>query len=71
MIPKDPNILLSYINTKLRDEYNSLDCLCDRLDEDSSEISKKLADIGYIYDEELNQFKLSEDEHAFQEGEWL
>ncbi len=71
MIPNDLNILLSYINTKLRDEYNSLDCLCDRLDADSSEISKKLADIGYIYDEELNQFKLCEDDYAFREGDRL
>ena len=33
MLPQDPNILLSYINTKLRDQYPSLDALCDDLDE--------------------------------------
>ena len=28
MIPEDPVILLSFVNTKLRDEYPSLDELC-------------------------------------------
>ncbi|HJB69908.1 MAG TPA: DUF4250 domain-containing protein, partial [Candidatus Flavonifractor avistercoris] len=31
MLPKDPVILLSVINTKLRDFYPSLDALCDDL----------------------------------------
>lgn len=38
MIPQDPMILLSYLNTKLRDEYKSLDLLCDDLQLDKSEI---------------------------------
>ena len=33
MLPKEPNMLLSVINTKLRDFYDSLDSLCDDLDE--------------------------------------
>ena len=32
MLPQDPNILLSYINTKLRDQYPSLEALCEDLD---------------------------------------
>ena len=28
MIPKDPMILLSYVNTQLRDYYDSLEALC-------------------------------------------
>ena len=35
-IPQDPIILLSFINTRLRDQYASLDALCDDLDIDAA-----------------------------------
>ena len=54
---KDPNILLSVINTKLRDIYSSLDELCEREDENKEDIIKILKDNGYHYDDKLNQFK--------------
>ena len=38
MIPKDPAMLLSFINLKLRDYYSSLEILCDDLDLDCAEI---------------------------------
>lgn len=57
MIPKDPYMLLSVINTKLRDEFPSLDELCDSLDIDKEEISRKLESAGFEYDSEQNQFK--------------
>lgn len=56
MIPKDPAMLLSYVNLKLRDFYSSLDQLCEDLDADRNEIVEKLAGIDYHYDEEKNQF---------------
>ncbi len=56
MLPKDPAILLSVINTKLRDFYPSLDVLCDDLEENKVEIIKKLAQIGYNYDSDKNRF---------------
>ena len=56
MIPKDPIMLLSYINTQLRDNYSSLDDLCASLDVDKQEIAEKLAKINYVYDEALNKF---------------
>jgi hypothetical protein len=59
MIPKDPVILLSFMNMKLRDSYSSLSALFDDLDvptDEQDEITKKLADIGYTYDSKLNQF---------------
>ncbi len=56
MLPKDPAILLSVINTKLRDFYPSLDVLCDDLEENKAEIIKKLAQIGYNYDSDKNRF---------------
>ena len=57
MLPKDPMILLSVVNTKLRDEYDSLDQLCADLDEARSELEKKLAAAGFCYSEEFNQFR--------------
>ena len=56
MLPKNPILLLSIVNTKLRDFYSSLDELCQDLDESKDEIIDILAGYGYIYDKELNQF---------------
>ena len=56
MIPKDPVMLLSFVNMKLRDRYSSLDAMCEDLDILSSEVIEKLAQIDYHYDVEKNQF---------------
>jgi hypothetical protein len=56
MRPQDPMILLSYLNTKLRDEYKSLDLLCDDLQLDKSDIIQKMSSIDYAYDDALNRF---------------
>ena len=56
MIPKDPMIFLSYINTQLRDHYANLDDLCSSLDLSVEELKEKLGQIDYVYDEESNQF---------------
>ncbi len=56
-IPKDPYMLLSFINTKLRDDFDSLDKFCDSYDTNKKEIVKKLEDIGYKYICSENQFK--------------
>lgn len=56
MIPKDPVMLLSFVNLKLRDYYTSLENMCDDLDVDETEIVEKLATIDYHYDREKNQF---------------
>ncbi len=56
MMPKDPAMLLSYVNLKLRDFYTSLDALCEDFDVDRNEIVEKLSGIDYHYDEEKNQF---------------
>lgn len=56
MLPSDPVMLLSVVNMKLRDAYASLDALCDDLDVEKTEITAKLAEIGYAYSEENNQF---------------
>ena len=56
MLPKDPAMLLSVVNTKLRDEYESLAELCAALDADAKEIEKTLSALGYHYDSEQNRF---------------
>lgn len=56
MIPKDPAMLLGFVNLKLRDFYKNLDALCEDLDVDREEIAEKLASIDYHYDEGKNQF---------------
>ncbi len=56
MLPKDPDMLVSFLNLKLRDYYENLDELCDDLDEDRAKIEKRLESIDYHYDREKNQF---------------
>ena len=56
MIPKDPMILLSFVNLKLRDFYSSLDDMCQAMNLDKSELEKKLGNIDYTYDNGCNQF---------------
>lgn len=56
MLPKDPIILLSVINTRLRDFYPSLEELCKAEDEDLEEITGILAAAGFHYDSESNRF---------------
>lgn len=55
-IPNDPAILLSFVNTKLRDFYSNLDELCIDLDINPNELCTKLSQIGYEYKPERNQF---------------
>ena len=55
-LPRDPMILFSVLNTKLRDFYPSLDALCDDLDADKQAIIQSLANVGFRYDPKRNQF---------------
>ena len=56
MLPKDPVMLLSVVNMKLRDRYASLDALCEDMDADKAQIIAVLGEIGYEYSKETNQF---------------
>lgn len=56
MIPNDPVMLVSFVNLKLRDFYDSLEALCEDLDVDGEELKGKLAAIDYHYNKEKNQF---------------
>ena len=55
-LPKDPMILYSVLNMKLRDFYPSLDALCDDLDEDKQQILDAMSVAGFHYDEARNAF---------------
>ncbi len=55
-IPNDPNMLLSYVNLKLRDYYPSFEAMCDDMDVSLTETEEKLRQIGYTYDRKINQF---------------
>lgn len=55
-LPKDPMILYSVLNMKLRDFYPSLDALCDDLDEDKQQILEIMASAGFRYDVGRNAF---------------
>lgn len=55
-LPKDPAMLASFVNTKLRDDYPSLDELCKSLCVSEADITSKLSMIGYAYDKEKNRF---------------
>ncbi|HIU88193.1 MAG TPA: DUF4250 domain-containing protein [Candidatus Avilachnospira avistercoris] len=55
-LPKDAAMLLSMINMKLRDCYESLDELCEEEDIDKEELLRLLSQAGYSYDPERNCF---------------
>jgi len=55
-IPKDPYMLLSYINTKLRDEYLSLEDLCSSMNVNRDQLEIALSAIEYTYVRKLNRF---------------
>ena len=67
MIPKDPVMLMSYLNTQLRDFYPSLlekaaaglltlEELCAALDQDRKALEERLAAAGFHYSPARNQF---------------
>ena len=56
MIPKDPVMLLSYMNTQLRDFYKSLNDFCEDKGIERKELEDKLELIDYVYDPVANQF---------------
>ena len=57
MLPKDPVMLMSVLNTRLRDGYASLEALCDDLELDRDDLIARLHESGFNYDPEQNQFR--------------
>lgn len=56
-LPKDSEMLLSVINTALRDKYTSLISLCDEEDLDIEDLTEKLENAGYYYNSTFNAFR--------------
>lgn len=55
-IPQDPIILVSYVNTKLRDQFATLDEFCRTYELNEEELCRTLDSLDYQYDETTNQF---------------
>ena len=55
-LPKDPMILLSVVNTGLRDRYGSLDSYCEGEEADKEKIEQILEAAGFTYDPDQNRF---------------
>ena len=55
-VPKDPVMLLSWVNTQLRDRYETLDALCEDAGLERASLEDTLTGIDYRYSEEQNQF---------------
>ena len=56
-LPSEPITLMSVLNTRLRDEYDSLEALCDDLELDRAELTGRLHEAGFDYDPARNQFR--------------
>lgn len=57
MLPKDPYILLSTVNMKLRDHYDTLEDYCKSNNYDMNDLCGRLSKVNYHYDNKTNQFK--------------
>ena len=57
MMPRDPAMLLSFVNMRLRDQYSSLDEFCEAENVNRKLLMERLAEVTYYYDEKTNQFK--------------
>ena len=55
-LPSDPIMLMSFVNTKLRDEFNSLEELCSTMGIDREDLEQKLRQAGFEYSKENNKF---------------
>ena len=55
-LPEDPAMLYSFVNTKLRDEFSSLDAFCEELSVDKADLLKKLKSHGFEYNPSKNRF---------------
>ena len=55
-LPSDPAMLLSFVNTQLRDNYPSFSEFVATFHADADAITEKLKMIDYEYDETQNQF---------------
>lgn len=57
VLTMDVNMLMSIVNLKLRDEFSSLTSMCNRYELDQVQLTKRLSEAGFEYDERLNQFR--------------
>ena len=56
-MPQDPILLMSLVNTLLRDSYSSLESLCEDRELDVQQVRSRLEAAGFVYQPEQNQFR--------------
>lgn len=49
-------ILFSYVNMRLRDDYESLDAMCEDMDLNKKELLAKMKESGFEYNQDQNKF---------------
>ena len=54
-LPNDPMMLFSAVNMLLRDDYKSLDELCDDMNVDRADLEARLKAVGFEYSPEYNK----------------
>lgn len=57
MLPQDPYILVSFLNTELRDRFDSLEELCQFHQAQPPELLDRLERIGFRYDPAQKRFR--------------
>ena len=55
-LPRDPFMLMSIINMKLRDCYPTLDALCEDMNIEKEVLTTTLGSIGMEYNPDTNKF---------------
>lgn len=55
-LPQDPMMLFSVVNMKLRDQYPTLDALCEDMDIERDALESRLREAGFAYSEAHNRF---------------
>lgn len=55
-VPKDPMMLLSFVNTQLRDHYPDIEEFCGAYGISRDEIDRTLSAAGFEYDREGNRY---------------
>ena len=64
-LPKDPMILLSFVNTKLRDEFTDLEEFCKEEDISIESLKEQLESIGFQYNETIRQWGVLREDISF------
>lgn len=57
ILPKDPVMLMSFVNMKLRDEYMTLEDFCNSYSLDKSKLKAEMENAGFTWMPGIRQFR--------------